>query len=268
MPTTETGTSTTGFRHDPLAAARQFVGMADIPARSRAKDVIEPVSLQLDAAKNQAAVVGSDVMSFVKGVTSDRREAIINSSLLAQLVAAKKFPNFTNTQGWYDAYFDVLTNIGWVLQDKSFAVYEQSDENFETHNAIISVATALLGPASTALGLLVTTLNALEKMNSTTPWITIFSRESQRASTGRFQVSLVEQNEADQFFVSLMAFEMEAKKTITKILFFSAEESEVTLRHSSGKVTINTTVLDGVSAPLKAKLVDHGQNFVRTLPDL
>jgi len=226
------------------------------------------VSLQLDAAKDQAAVVGSDIVSFVKGVTNERREAIINSSLLAQLVAAKQFPNFVNTQGWYDAYFDVLTNIGWVLEDKEFAVYHESDENFEAHKAIISLATALLGAGSTALGLLITTLDALQSMNSASPWITIFSRESQQAKTGRFQISLVDQEVGGQFLVSLMAFEMKAEKTITKVLFFSTTANDVTLRHSSGKVTINTTVLDGVSAPLKAKLVDHARDYVKTLPDL
>jgi hypothetical protein len=65
-----------------------------------------------------------------------------------------------------------------------------------------------------------------------------------------------------------MAFSLEAKASITQVLFFKARAKETTLRHSSGRVTINTTVLDGVRDALKAKITSHATEFVKTLPDL
>jgi hypothetical protein len=65
-----------------------------------------------------------------------------------------------------------------------------------------------------------------------------------------------------------MAFALEAKSTMTQVLFFKSRSSEATMRHCSGRVTVDTEVLDGVSAKLKAKLVGHANNFIETLPDL
>lgn len=94
-----------------LANARKFVEEAEI-FQPVFKDGEQPKTDTLtgvfDAAKNQATVVGADVLSFVTGVTAEGREAIVNSSLLAQLVAKKKVPDSRNVEDWYKAYFDAL----------------------------------------------------------------------------------------------------------------------------------------------------------------
>ena len=209
-----------------VASARRFVETAELPPVYRRLDVGPAVDLVLDTAKNQAAVVGSDVVSFVSGVTAERRAAIIDSSLLAQLVAKQKVGDPSRIYDWYDAYFDVLTNIGWVVQDRSFAEYHEQHANFDAHQAILVVATALMGAAPTALALVKTTLDALQSMDASSPWITIFNREGQTARTARFQISLAEQDPNGQFFVTLMAFGLEAKSTITQVLFFRSRASE------------------------------------------
>jgi hypothetical protein len=255
-----------------LATARNFVEEVKLPRVKRSRGAAAapaPLVDQIfDTAKNQAAVVGSEVVSFVSGVTAERRDAIVNSSLLAQLVAKQKVSDPDRIYDWYDAYFDVLTNIGWVVQDKSFAVYHESSQNFEAHKAILAVAATLLGAAPTALALVSSALKALESMNESSPWITIFSRESQNARTARFQISLAEQDANGQFFVSLMAFGLEAKSSITQVLFFKAKANDATLRHYAGRVTINTNVLDGISGAIREKLSGHAGNYIKALPDL
>lgn len=253
-----------------LTNARNFVQQAKLPEAVRRRDarLKEAITTSFETAKSEAAVVGSDAISFVRGVTAERREAIVNSSLLAQLMANAKTKDAYELYAWYDAYFDVLTNIGWVVQQKDFAEYHHSSQNFEAHEAVLAVATTLLGNAPTALALVKTTLDALHSMDADKPWITIFNRECQQAKTAHFQITLAEQDEDGQFFVTLMAFGLEAKSSITQVLFFRVEEQEATLRHSSGKVTINTTVLDALRPVLKAKLVEHSLEYVRKLPDL
>jgi hypothetical protein len=226
------------------------------------------VSAALDATHNAAAVVGSDVVAFVEGVTPERREAIVNSSMLAQLVATQKVGDPSKIYEWYDAYFDVLANIGWVIEDRGFAEYQQRADNFAAHEAILAVAATLLGGAPTALALVTSAINALKKVDESTPWITIFSRESQHAKAARFQVSLAEQQVDGQFLVTLMAFGLEATSSITQVLLFRVRHDEARLRQYSGKVTINTTVLDGLRDALRQKLVAHATDFVAALPPL
>lgn len=251
------------------AAARSYVQGLALPAPMRA--AFGPAGVAetaFETAKTEAAVVGSDVISFVEGVTAERRNDIVNATLLAQLAAKKRVPDGSRIKDWYDAYFDVLTNVGWTIQQRDFAEYRASSQNFEAHKAILEVATTVLGPATTALKVVTTTLNALHSMNEDSPWITLYSRESQTARTAHFQVTIVEQKPQQGFLVSLMAFGLEARETITKILFFSSKASEATLRHYSGGVTIATDVLDGIRADVKAKLLGLTKEYVKKLPDL
>lgn len=75
-----------------IAKARSFVQQVQLPAaRPETLSVTAPGETSpFDAAKQQAAVVGSDVMSFVKAITPEQRTDLVNASLLAQLVANKR----------------------------------------------------------------------------------------------------------------------------------------------------------------------------------
>jgi hypothetical protein len=255
------------------ATARSFVRGVELPqprvTRDGTAEAMTLAEMGFDTAKNQAAVVGSEIQSFVTGVTAERRDALANSSLLAQLLAKKAVPDPTNIDAWYQVYFDTLTQVGWNIQELDFKQYREESESFNAHEAILKVAATLLsGAPPAALALVKTTLEALQSMDAGNPWITIFSRESQSARVARFQVSLAEQDPAGQFLVRTMAFALEARSAITQVLFFKARSSEAELRYHAGKVTINAGVLDAVSADLKAKLAAHARNFIRTLPDL
>lgn len=254
------------------ASARGFISAAPLPQprvrRGGELGVMTLAETGFQTAKDQAAVVGSQIVSFVSGVTAERRQAIADSSLLAQLVAKRRVPDPADVDAWYREYFDTLTQVGWVVQETNFAEYREASQNFEAHKAILAVATALMGAAPAGLALLKTTLEALQSMDADNPWITIFSRESQSARVARFQVSLAEQAPDGQFIVRTMAFALKAQSEITQVLFFKARSSEAQLRHYSGNVTINTGVLDSVAADLKAKLAAHARDFIRALPDL
>lgn len=225
-------------------------------------------AFDFDKAKDQALVVGSDIISFVKGVTEDRRRDIVNSALLAQLAAKKQVPDPTDVERWYDVYFDVLTNIGWVIQDRQFVEHVHLGTEVEVHEAIMTVAASLLGPASGALALVKTTLDALKSMQENSPFITLFHRESQSARNAKFQVTLAEDTPDGQFLVTLMAFALNAEAGFTKVLVFKFNKQSVRIRHASGKVTINSAVLAGIRDALNDKVVRHAQDFVRGLPDL
>jgi hypothetical protein len=255
------------MNHVSTDRVRQYVNALELPAPS-GYEAFEDFQADFDQGKKQAMIVGSDIVSFVEGVTPERREDIVNSSLLAQLVAKKKVSDATKIYDWYNAYFDVLTNIGWTVQDRGFATYTETSENFQAHEAILKVAASLLGPAATTLGVVKAALDALQSLSSDSPWITIFNRESKSTNTARFQVTLAETGKDDQFLVSLMAFGLEAKAMLTQVLFFKAWANEATLKHYSGKVTINPFVLSGAREQIRERIKSYTGEFLRMLPDL
>ena len=50
-------------------------------------------------------------------------------------------------------------------------------------------------------------------------------------------------------------------------MFFKFNSNAVELKYSSGKVTINTTVLESVREAIKKKLADYAKDYVAKLPD-
>jgi hypothetical protein len=253
--------------------AREYVQCLELPEppsrlrRSGPGENSETVMAALATTREHAAVVGSEVVAFAEGVDGTHRQDLINSTLLAQLVANKKVPDRSRLFDWYDAYYDALANIGWSVQDRHFAIYVESSENFEAHEAILKVAATVLGTSPAALVLVTNTLEALQAMEEQSPWLTLFARESQSAETASFQISAVEQGTDHDPFVSLLAFSLQARARMTQVLFFKGRTSDVTLRHCSGRMSINVDVVAAVRQALKDKLAAHVTDYVRALPD-
>lgn len=250
--------------------ARRFLNALDLPASTSRgfKTAAEAPVIDFNEQKNQAMVVASDIVSFVKGVSVERRQDITNACLLAQLAANRKVSDKSRILDWYNAYFEVLENIGWVIQDKGFASYEEKADGLEAHEAILKVAATVLAPSPTALMVITSTLDAMKSIESGKPWITLFDRESKHANVARFQIALAEQNDAGQFLVSLMAFSLEAQSTLTQVMFFKIRSDNVKLKHCTGKVTISDDVLSSVREQIKTKIASYAKDFIAALPDL
>jgi hypothetical protein len=246
--------------------ARNYVQSAGLPAAPPAMlgvdDSIQPV---FDQAKDQAVVVGSDVISFVNGVDAETRSAISDCSLFAQLVARKKVSDPKKIYDWYDAYFEALGNIGWVIQENGFVEYAEDGEGFEVHEAILKFAAVALGAAPTALALVTSALTSLQSMDSGSPWITIFSRESQRAKVAKFQVTLVRKDATDGLLVELMAFGVEATRAITQVLFFKIKKNKAVFRRNVGKVSINQASLDALRPDIRGRVLAFQKAYIASL---
>ncbi len=249
-------------------SAREFLNAARLPLPTREGFERAGEIIGLNAQKDQAMVVASDIVSFMKDVSIEQREDFVNSSLLAQLVASEKVPDKTDIIEWYEAYFDVLENIGWVSQDRGFSSYTEEPDGLETHEAILKFAEVFLGHSPAALKNVVLTLEALTSMDSSKPWMTIFDRESKHAKTGHFQIALAERGDNDQFLVSLMAFSLKAEATMTQVLFFKIRTGEVELEKYFGKVAHNNEVLSSIRDPLKQKIAAYTNDYIAKLPDL
>lgn len=235
--------------------------LRDTPMRDIGSPAIDqPIDFQ--ALKNQAMVVGSEVVSFVKGVSAQRRKDIVNSALFAQLYANKQVPARERMFDWYNAYFNALTQIGWVIQSSAFDTYHEESAGVDAHEAILKVAAVVLGGAPTALAVVTSTINALKEMDSDNPWLTLFNKESMSAHTAHFQVTLADESEDGKFLVTQMAFALDAQSQLTQVLFFRVRKNALSLQHCSGSVTINEDVLDFVRDDLQAKLAQKAKGFI------
>jgi hypothetical protein len=215
--------------------------------------------------KAHAVVVGADIVSFVAGTDPGLRTAIIHCALLAQLAAKRKVPAGDDIQKWYEAYFDVLGQLGWAIQDRGFSEHHEAGDDFEAHQAILTVAASVFGPASTALAVVHSTLESMKAMAKGS-WMTLFQHESQAAKAARFQVTVAEPANVGGVVVSLMAFELAASTRLTQVLFFKFRSVDVKLRHSSGRVAINGNLLATVAPAIAKRVNDYIQTYVEDIP--
>ncbi|MFC3742491.1 hypothetical protein [Paractinoplanes deccanensis] len=221
-----------------------------------------------DAAKAQAQVVGSGLMSFAQGVTPEVREAISNSALLAQLVANKRASAEKDPIAWYSAYTQVLQNVGWVLQESGWADYTAKGQAAEVHEKIIEVLSVALGPSVAALKLLQSAIDVLKAMKPDTSWLTIFSRETEHASIARFQIGLVEPGENDDVFVSMLACLVEGSSSVTQVLFFKYRAEHARFKGNSAKVSLNRAALEDLGPEIRKKVRAYMTDYLSTITDI
>lgn len=255
---------------DPQKAA-EFVKNVDLRGTPRglvAQGAEAEAGEVFDKAKTQAQVVGSAVFSFAEGVDAGVREAISDSALLAQLVANKKAPVDQDPIGWFNAYSEVLQNVGWTMQEGQWADYTAKGSAVEVHDKILEVLAVALGPGAAAAAIITATVKALQGMNQNSPWITLFNRESQKAKIARFQVGLVEKGEQSDVFVSLLACLVRAEQNITQVLFFKYKAAHARFEANGVKVSINRASLSDLGPAIRTKVRAYQTDYLSSILDL
>jgi hypothetical protein len=246
----------------------QAIDLRGTPRGIVHQDAAEEAGQVFDKAKNQAQVIGSGVFSFATGVTAEVREAISDSALLAQLVANKRVDVEAKPLDWFKTYFDVLQNLGWTMQEAGWDDYTTSGVAAEVHEKIVEIMTAVLAPVPGALAIITATVNALKGMNPGSSWLTIFSRETQKARIAKFQVGLVDKEADGEVFVSLLMCLIEADKAITQVLVFKISKEHARFRANSGKVSINRAALLGIGPGVRAKIRAYQADYLSSITDI
>lgn len=253
-----------------ISEAREFIANIDLRGTPRS---ILPLAAADDAgaifdrAKNQAQVVGSALLSFEKGVDAKVREAISDSALLAQLHANKQLSFEDDPRRWFKLYTDVLGHVGWVVQDLAWNDYTADGTQAEVNEKILNLLTVALGVSPTALAVITATINALKGMAPDSPWITLFSREIQRANMARFQIGFVESKD-DEVFVSLVASIIEGTNSTTQVLFFKWKQAHASFSASAQKVSINRYSLEELGPAIRSKTRAYQFDYLSSIKDV
>ena len=183
-----------------------------VPISQRARSFLQELALPLPprrrergaggemsdtiAGAGRALAVGSQVTEFASEVERSLRKDIINSFLVAQLAANALL---AEVQGgadvWYDRYFLVLAHSGWVVERAAEQSQDFAGSSAQVHQAILPILTEALGPAA-ATSTVIATLHGLAAASNRS-WLSLFERESRRASSNQFQVGYVRERAAN-----------------------------------------------------------------------
>lgn len=223
-----------------------------------------PVELQDKTA--QAVVAGSGLIFAEEGVSKQVKEDLLTCTLFAQFAAQSKVGSAKRAVQWYEAYFDALRNLGWAMSSQEFREHVEKGKTVVVHKSIMSVLAAVLGPSATALIVVKSVLDGLQQVGENNGWLTFFDRQSVQAKVAKFQVVTAQPTKDGQINIGLVGFELQAKSTVTQLLFFKWKKEEVRLRFAGGTATIFEPVLAGVRDSLSQKLKDITARFVESIP--
>jgi len=225
------------------------------PIVKKGADVLEALE------GNEGIMNFKSLNSFVAGVSKRRQEDVLNSTLLAQRVATKAFPGDEEVVNWYKKYFEVLTNIGWVIENKDFASFKSKSNRFEIENAIFEILSAAL--TGNQLAVLKTTIKAFKSLGDSDKRFLAFEKNTHSLKKGSFQLGIAT-DENDTISISASAFIIKTNKTITKILFFNLDRGSTELSYNISKATLNDDVYGQARDLIKEKLGDI-RSFVADL---
>ena len=242
-------------RFDGADAALDFIQSIELPEQGPALEgAPEPVTY---GDQPEVATVGSQITQFSANVTPAQRAAVADCLLLAQLAANKASGGDPDQMAWYRKYVEVLQNIGWNTEAMTWEQRQVQNTDLSVHQEIIPVLAAALGPAVAMASMIIGVLTGLQNMNKSSPWITLFNRASQHASGATFQLGYVDVGSGgdSSIGVRLLAVAIDAKNTITQVLFFKFSDAKATLRSANGQLGISNARLDSIKASVSQRVL-------------
>lgn len=226
----------------------------------------DAIGLRVKAGLDQVFLVGSQLMSFTKEVTEERRAAAINSCLLAQLRASQLHPNPDTPEAalaWHATYINVLTNIGWALQSGVSAQHRQADIGARVDKVLADLLAVFIGGGA-ALTLISKVIEKLGAARKDDPFITIFESRTIQEDVVEFGAGLASGADAG-FMLSVVECAIKVRSAQTQVLVFkwNADSAEVDGRRFD--LSVSDTVFASVKAKIEQMLSTKAQEFVASL---
>lgn len=228
------------------------------------KELKSLTKLKLTVTDNDEAayVDAGSLVSFVAGVSQQHKSDGLNSTLLAQLAANKKFDREQNPVEWYKFYVNVLENIGWVIQQWDFTRFKASGSTFTVESVIADVLAAIATGDDKKI--VEETINAVKALDKGDGRLVIWDQNSTSLNKGNFQISAC--SESDGVLVmKLGAFHFNTSETVTGVLWFQFSTSNTEFFKGGQTVNLNEEVYAQVREAVLTKLGKNAQDFVGNL---
>jgi hypothetical protein len=242
---------------------KKFINELELPAvQPGMKKLFRPEAHAFQEGTEGAATDCGSLVSFVSGISATHKSDVLNSTLLAQLAASKKYDRFYDTINWYNYYISVLAQVGWVIPAFAFREYSPSGQSLVLSEAILDIMSAIA--TGNELKILATTLNSLKEKPGNEGPLVLFDQQSYPETIGTFQIFPV--SEADgQLVMALSAMQFNSEKHVTKFLWWSWSTTSVRLRQSAQKAVLNEDVYSKVRQQVIDKLGDRAAQFIKDI---
>ena len=210
---------------------------------------------------DSAVVAGDSLLSFVAGLTCQAREDVLNSTLLMQLAANKRFDKAIQREEWFNVYVDGLGKLGWTLSHNELLRFHPSQQSFSMNDVIIDIIEGVAG-GSTFSPIARRTLESLRKQPHA---LELFMNHSNSGNVGTFQILPCSQNCAGDVTMLMNCVQLIRNVSSNSFLFINFQNNDVRIFRSSQTAVLNVQAYGQVRNAVIEKLGRNASQFVANL---
>lgn len=212
---------------------------------------------------DQAVLSDKSIFSFISSASVENQKSVINTTLLAQLAANKRYPDESDLLKWYDVFIETLEKVGWVVESSDLSVFQGDESLFEMDNVVIDILVAAFGQAT--FPLIQKILGSIKQLsNSADRKIKAFETNSHSTTKGCFQLGMVAE-ENDTIALNLGTFMITSANNINTVLFFKFSSNHTKLEYNLRKATLDMEVYQLLSKRIWEKIKDYYTESVTSI---
>ena len=215
-----------------------------------------------------ATLNDKQVICFTEKLSPVLKSDVLNSVLLAQLVATKAFPLDSKTKkydvvSWYGKYREVLEGIGWVTQGFSFTKHHVQGDSFEADKVLLELLGGMLtGPH---IAIATSAINAIKQLSSKdSNASTIYRRNTQSDLQGNFGIGACSESNGSAR-LEFGVFYLSIEKKTNDILWTKYSSNNNSISIGTASVVLMPEIYDGVRADILRMLSGNAASFIADL---
>lgn len=246
-----------------IQSREQYIKDLDLAVPAESLLSLSAEKLAFNEEGETAFVDSGSTVSFVGGVPLVKQQDVLNSTLLAQLAANKKYDRESQTEAWYGYYREVLENVGWVVQSFSFTKYTETGATIKLDKTALAIIAEIA--SGNELTVLASTLKALEESDPDSKQTTLFDSNGSQGEAGNFQLSTASVDPNGNIQMTLGAFYFKSSEHKSRFLFVTWSTKNINLYFGAQSVILNEQIYATVRQTVIDKLGDNAQKFVADL---
>lgn len=210
---------------------------------------------------DSAVVLGDSLVSFVSGLDRQAREDVLNSTLLMQLAASKRFDKASQREEWFNFYTEGLGKLGWTLSHNEMQRYQPNRQAFTLDDVALDIIDSVAGGSAFA-PIARRTFEALRKQPHA---LQLFLGNCNNGNVGTFQIMPCTQNAEGDVTMLMNCMQVVRNSSNTSILFVTFQSNDVQIFRAAQTAVLNTQAYSQVREAVIAKLGDNANRFLAHL---
>lgn len=245
-----------------LAQRLAFLQALDLPDSPELLAQGEEIPVTLFETPKPACVDAGQIVTFSPNITKMEQADVLNSCLLAQLAASKKYKREEDPVEWYRFYSDVLAHCGWLMDSFRFQEYTSSSASFGIDTFIVNLLYSLL--TGSMLTTAMTAINFLRSLQNTDPRSLLFDHHSHSGKDGNFQLGACF-HENKVLTMSLGCSYFSASQAADSFFFLHFESADSLIYFSNQNIKLDMDVYSVIREDVIQKLGNRAKTYIKEL---